>query len=151
MNVSTLNVSSVPLLKGLEESDIVFLDSVAKSVFVEAKEFLFQKGESAEQFFVIEEGTLVLELERPNNSSITLMTLNPGELIGWSWLFPPYAWNFDAKALNDCRLIAFDAKEVRRRMAGDSEFGFRVMQSLVLTMHDRLAATRLQLLRHHDD
>ena len=151
MNVISSPVSRISFFDGLHAEDIFFLDSIASPQSVEVGRFLFKKGSEAEAFYLIQEGTVALQLPRDNKESISLMTLNPGELIGWSWLFPPYQWKFNALALNQCELSAFDASTVRRRMDCDHGFGYRVMQSLVFTMHDWLTATRLQLLRHHDD
>ena len=151
MTVLNTPLSTIPCFHELHLADISFLESVVSHEFVEAGEFLFKKGDAANAFYLVEKGTLALQLPRENKEPISLMTLNAGELIGWSWLIPPYQWNFDALALNACELLAFDAASIRRRMDWDTGFGYRAMKSLALTMHDRLSATRLQLLRHHDE
>ena len=151
MNMISSPIFRIPFFDGLHSEDVAFLDSIAGRETVEAGDPLFEKGGDAEYLYIVESGTLALQLPRDKKDPISLMTLNPGELIGWSWLFPPYKWNFDARALNECELLTLDTACIRRRMDCDPGFGFRIMQSLVGTMHDRLTATRLQLLRHHDD
>ena len=144
-------LSVYPCFSELHLVDISFLETVVSSQTISGGEYLFKKGDDAQAFYLIQEGTVALQLSQEGKEPISLMTLNTGELIGWSWLIPPYQWNFDALAINPCELLVFDAASVRRRMDWDNGFGYRAMTSLALTMHDRLTATRLQLLRHHDE
>lgn len=151
MNVLHPPISSNPFLTGFTSGDLAFLDSVASVATEETGRYIFKKGGSAAYFYLIQSGTIALQVKSPDRGPIPVMTLNPGEILGWSWLFPPFKWNFDALALNRCEFIAFEAEAVRDHCEVDSDFGYRLMKSLVFTMHDRLTATRLQLLRHHDD
>ena len=151
MKALSSSLSSIPCFSALHLADISFLESIVSTEFVEAGQNVFLRGGNADRSYVILEGTVSLQLPNKESGPLPLMNLNSGELIGWSWFIPPHQWNFDALALNHCELLAFDATSVRRRMDWDNGFGYRVMKSLALTMHDRMTATRLQLLRHHDD
>ena len=151
MNVLNSPLSVVPCFNDLHLSDISFLESIGSRTKIDRGKSLFFKGEEADSFFLILEGTVMLQMPQKAAPSISLMTLNSGDLIGWSWLFPPREWNFDAVAITDCELLVFDAESLLRRMEWDNGFGFRIMQALMWVMHDRLLATRIQLLDIGDD
>lgn len=151
MNVLTIPLSTVPCFSELHLSDITFLESIASHKRIETGEVLFSKQGNADSCFLVLEGTVMLQMPQEDNDPIPLMTLNSGELIGWSWLFHPRQWNFDALATGPCELMVFDAESILRRMDWDNGFGFRMMQALTLVMHDRLLATRMQLLNASED
>lgn len=144
-------VTNSHFLDKLTDEDLGFLDSVASVDTIGGGHYLFKKGEDANRFYLLRKGTLLVQTITKDGKSYSIMTLNPGELAGWSWLFPPYAWNFDGLALNDCDLIGFDAKLVREKCEEDNGFGYRIMKSLMNSMHDRLTATRHRLLSPDDD
>jgi hypothetical protein len=56
---------------------------------------------------------------RPNGGAMTVLTVGAGEVLGWSWLVPPYRWNFDARALEPTRAIALDGKCLRTKAEQD--------------------------------
>ncbi len=75
-----------------------------------------------------------------------IATLGEGAVVGWSWLFPPYRWSFDARALELTRTVAFDGACLRGKCEADTTLGYELMQRFAAVMLDRLQATRLQLL-----
>ena len=77
---------------------------------------------------------------------LVIETLGPGEVLGWSWLFAPYRWQFDARAVGACSLVSFDGTGLRARCESDPELGFALMRCLAETIVERLQATRRQLL-----
>jgi hypothetical protein len=77
---------------------------------------------------------------------MTFQTAGEGEMIGLSWLIPPYRWRYDAKALELVRAIALDATCLRNKCEADHHLGYELMKRFVPVMVDRLHTTRLQLL-----
>jgi hypothetical protein len=77
---------------------------------------------------------------------MTIETIGEGEVLGWSWLFPPYRWQFDAQAVGLVRAIAFDGRCLRGKCEEDHDLGYWLMQRFAQVMSQRLQATRLQLL-----
>jgi CRP/FNR family cyclic AMP-dependent transcriptional regulator len=73
-------------------------------------------------------------------------TLHGGDALGWSWMFPPYRWAFDARALSATEAIVIDGETLRESAATDHELGYHVVWRVAREMADRLQATRLQLL-----
>lgn len=75
---------------------------------------------------------------------VTVQTVGPGEVLGWSWLVPPYRWQFDCRAADAVRGLTFDAEWLRERCEQDHELGYLLLKQLVIVIASRLAATRLQ-------
>jgi len=84
-----------------------------------------------------------------NTSSIPIQEVGPGELLGWSWLLPPYKWGFDARAAEATIVVVFDGASLRSKCEQNFEFGFRFLQLINIAISQRLDATRSQLLEFH--
>ena len=70
-------------------------------------------------------------------------TIDAGEVVGWSWLFPPYRWHFDARAVDaDVRAIAFDGACLRGKCEDDPALGYELMKRFAQVMHRAPAARR---------
>lgn len=107
---------------------------------------LGREGSTSDFFFALLEGRVAIESYQPGRDPVTLQTIHGGEIVGWSWLFPPYEWVFDAKALTDVRTIAFDTSCLRDKCEINPALGFELMKRFAQVMTMRLKATRLQLL-----
>ena len=112
----------------------------------DAGEYIFREGDAADVFYVVREGTVALELYMPPRQAVTIETLHEGDLLGWSWLFPPYKWTFDARAVEPCRAIAFDGACLRGKCEANHELGYELMLRFAAVMIRRLQATRVRLL-----
>ena len=75
-----------------------------------------------------------------------IQTLHDGEVVGWSWLFEPYRWHMDGRAVEDCSIVTFDAACLRGKVEADHELGYQLMSRFAASLIDRLQATRFQLL-----
>jgi CRP/FNR family cyclic AMP-dependent transcriptional regulator len=130
----------------LDPRHLALLVGCATNVRFRAEEFLFRAGEEANQFFLVREGRIALEIAPPGVAALTLQTVAPGEVLGWSWLIPPYHWKFDARAVEDSRAIALDGQCLRRKCEEDHDLGYELLKRFAHIMEERLQATRLQLL-----
>jgi CRP/FNR family transcriptional regulator, cyclic AMP receptor protein len=108
--------------------------------------YLLREGDPANSFFVIRRGDVAIETYVPQRGALTLETLHDGEVLGWSWLFPPYRLVFDARATAPVETVAFDARCLRGKFEQDSELGYDVMKRFSEVMVERLQATRMQLM-----
>ena len=148
MSVSTLG----PILKehtffqGLKPDYIELLVECASNVRFEVGELIFRQGQEANRFYLIRHGKVVVEINAPGWQSIAIKTMTDNEVLGWSWLFPPYQWHFDARALSLTRAIALDARCLRSKCDRDPELGYELMKRFSFIMLETLQATRLQLL-----
>ena len=123
-----------------------FAVSCGHELHVEAGERLCREGDPADRFYLIESGVVALEIAVPGRDALLIETLHDGDLLGWSWLFEPHRWQFDARALEPCDLIVFDGACVRERCEADPALGYAFMQRFAAVMVERLQATRLQLM-----
>ena len=126
-----------------------FLDIVvgcAKNVRFEAGQYLFHEGEAADQFYLLRHGRLALQITSPGRGALTFQTLGEGEIVGISWLIPPYRWAYDAKALELTRAVAMDAACLRGKCEADHDLGYDMMKRFMPVLIQRLQAMRMQIL-----
>ncbi|MFJ2110706.1 cyclic nucleotide-binding domain-containing protein [Streptomyces sp. NPDC087850] len=105
-----------------------------------------EEGAPAEKFWIIHTGTVALDLDVPGRRRVTVETLGVGDLLGWSWLFPPHKWHFGAEAFTPVRAHEFDAAAVRSLCEGDPALGFALTRSVAQILARRLEAARTKLL-----
>ena len=107
---------------------------------------LARDGWPADRFYVLLEGTVALEIHGPGCGPIPIEQLTVPEVVGWSWLMPPFQWHFDVRAVTAVRAIAIEAEALRVAMAEDSAFGLALMSRFARVLLQRLQATRMRLL-----
>lgn len=107
---------------------------------------IFREGEEANQFFLVREGKVAIEVFVEGRGPLTIQTLSIGEILGWSWLVPPYQYRFDARAVDVVRAIALDGKCLRAKCDGDARLGYELLKRFAVVMTQRLEATRMQVL-----
>lgn len=135
-----------PFLKDLESQHLRVIVGCATNVRFDAGQFVFREGAEAKQFYIIRHGKVGLETFVPGRGPITIQTLGEGDVLGWSWLFRPYQWHFDARALELTRAIALDGECLRGKCEVDHNLGYELVKRFANVMMQRLQATRLQLL-----
>jgi CRP-like cAMP-binding protein len=135
-----------PFFRDLAPGDIQFLTGCAKNARFEAGQVIFREGEDADQFYLIRDGRVALEVFTPGRGSAPILTLGTGDVLGWSWLVPPYKWRFDARAIETTRAFALDGKCLREKCDQDPRLGYELLKRVAAIMAERLHATRLQML-----
>jgi len=135
-----------PFLKGLEPEHLKILVGCASNVRFNAGQFLFHEGEDANEFYMIRQGKVAIQIQGAERGPITVQTIGEGEVLGWSWLIPPYRWRFDVQALELTRAIALDGKCLRTKSEEDHDLGYQLLKRFAGIIVERLEATRLQLL-----
>lgn len=142
----TLNTLSQHLFfKGIEPSQLEILASKATIRSYPAGRYLAHEGEKAESFFLLLEGKVQILIDG-GKSKQSIQTIGPGEVFGWSWIFPPYRWNFDARATEPVKVLVLSGKMLRQRCEENSSLGYQLMKRFAGIMVARLRATRLQVL-----
>lgn len=139
-------VGEHPLFAGLGEDFLAAVTGCARNKRVSAGAYLFHEGESADHFFLVREGTVALEICVPGQGQMTLQTVGKTGVVGLSWLVPPYRWSFDARAVEDLRVLEFDAICLRRKCEGAPALGYEVMKRFMPVLVDRIHHARLQIL-----
>ena len=110
-----------------------------------AGEMLFREGEPSDVFYLVRHGTVALELFIPGRGAVIVSTHGAGEIVGWSWLFPPYRWHLDARITERGSAIVFDGSCLRGKADADHDLGYELMKRFAAQMVQRLQETRLQI------
>lgn len=139
-------VKEHPFFAGLEEGFCTLVCGCAKNVRFEAGQYLFHEDQPADQFYLLRHGRVALQLMAPGRGAVPFQTVGAGEIVGVSWLIPPYRWTYDAKALELVRAIAMDATCLRQKCEADHDLGYDMMKRFMPVLIQRLQATRLQIL-----
>lgn len=133
-----------PLLDGCSNEFLNHLEEFASEVAFEPGEVIFHEGEYADRFFLVCEGSIQLEAST-NGDRMPIQVLEAGDLLGWSWLFPPFEWHFSARALTRCRAVELNAASLLIRAEEDPAFGYELMKRIGKQVVCRLQATRKRL------
>ncbi|MCX5040327.1 cyclic nucleotide-binding domain-containing protein [Streptomyces coelicoflavus] len=138
--------STTTLTAGLPVEHRERLMRVAREVSCVAGARLFEEGGRADRFWIVRTGTVTLDLRVPGRRAAVIESLGHGELVGWSWHFPPYLWHLGAEAMTPVRAWEFDAEAVRALCAQDPAFGRAVATWVGDVVAHRLHAARTRLL-----
>jgi len=135
-----------PFLAGLKPEHLRVLANNALRMEYPTDELIFREGDPANRFYLIERGRVSLEYGRREEPSMPIQAIGPGDVLGWSWLFPPYYWNFDARAVEPTTAIFFYGTRLRDECEQDKSLGYELMKRMTAVAIQRLQATRRQLL-----
>jgi CRP/FNR family transcriptional regulator, cyclic AMP receptor protein len=139
-------LSAHPFLHGMSDDQLGLLAEVASDVTFPARHRLFEDGGNANRFWLIQSGHVHLDLQVPGEGPVVIETIGMGELLGWSWLFPPFRWAFGAVAVTAVEAFEFDAPAVREACAADPGLGYELNQRVTRVLAKRLQATRIRLI-----
>ena len=139
-------IAEHPFFAGLESYYTGLLTGCASNVRFEKGVYIFKEGGEANEFYLIRAGRVALEVFEPQRRPIVISTLGEGEILGWSWLLPPYHWKFHAHAVDETRAIALDGKCLRTKCEQNHDLGYELLKRFAQIVERRLEATRLQLL-----
>lgn len=138
-------IAAHPFLIGIDAHHIRLLADCAMRSHFEAGHVIFREGEAANRFYLIEHGKVVLE-SSTLGEPVKIEEIGDGDLLGWSWLFPPYAWHFTARALADTTAIFFYGTILRDYCEKDHSLGFELFKRMSAVMLRRLQAARQKLM-----
>jgi CRP-like cAMP-binding protein len=144
-------LGDVPIFRDMEPEALDLLSGCASNIRFADGEMLFREGDDADVFYVIRHGRVALETFVPARGPVTIETIDPGEVVGWSWLFAPYRWHFDARSLGLVRATQFDAACLRAKCEQDPAFGYDLILRFTQVLIERLQWTRLRLLDVYGD
>jgi CRP/FNR family cyclic AMP-dependent transcriptional regulator len=135
-----------PLFAGLDAQALSLVAGCAQNVHFASGDLLFREGGEAEHFYVIRHGRVALEVHDPRGGDLVVDTADEGDVVGWSWLVPPYRWLFDARAVIATSAVQFDGVCLRGKCEADPQLGYVLMKGVSHVMYERLQAARIRLL-----
>ena len=139
-------IAEHPFVRGFKPEHVRLLADSAMRMRYEAGELIFREADPANRFYLLEQGRVSLESRRKDEAPVPVQIIGPGDVLGWSWLFPPYYWHFDARALDPTTAIFFYGTRLREQCEQDHDFGFEMMKRMTEVVIHRLHAARKQLL-----
>jgi CRP-like cAMP-binding protein len=122
------------------------LMDLARDVFFPQDTRIFEEESPADKFWIIHTGTVALDLHVPQRGRVMVDTLEVGDLLGWSWLFPPHRWHYGAEAFSPVRAHEFDAVTARKVCESDHELGLALANAVAEVLATRLEVARTKLL-----
>lgn len=114
-----------------------------------AGQFIFTEGEDANDFFLVLKGGVSLEVNIANYGPVKIEMINRNDVIGWSWLYPPYQWHFDARAVEETEMLILNGKALRSHIEIDHELGYSLMKNIGEVMGQRLQAARRKIIEFY--
>jgi CRP-like cAMP-binding protein len=144
-------IGESPVFAGLEPDQLELVAGCGRNTTFGAGERLFREGDPADTFFLIRRGIAALDTYVPNRGALTVDTVGPGEIAGWSWLVPPYTWHFTGRAVEQVHAVQFDGACLRGKFADDARLGYDLVSRFAQVLVDRLQATRFQLMDVYGD
>jgi CRP-like cAMP-binding protein len=147
LDTAATQLADHPFLAGLDSAHLeVVTECLTRRASWRSGETVLRRGDPADEALLLESGTVAIEIRAPGSAPRTIQTLSGGELIGWSWLFEPHLWTFDARAVADSTALALDSAALRSAIGADSDFGLVFVTRVAKAIVNRLKATRLQVL-----
>ncbi len=107
-------------------------------------QLIFRRGESADKFFLIESGLVSVGINPSMHSPVNIQIVTDNEVLGWSWLVPPYVWQFDGRTLEPTTVIILNAEKLRNLFETRADIGYEISRRVVQIVGRRLQATRIQ-------
>jgi CRP/FNR family cyclic AMP-dependent transcriptional regulator len=135
-----------PFLAGMNRNQLTLLTDCAVARHFKAGQTILREGEFANGFYLIETGKVTLESEIGLGETIVIQTICPGDLLGWSWMFPPYVWQFSARAIEPTTALFFYAAILREYCEKDHSLGYELLKRVSAVMVTRLQGAHNQML-----
>ncbi|MFN7140436.1 MAG: Crp/Fnr family transcriptional regulator [Limisphaerales bacterium] len=139
-------VTSHPFVNTMRPEHLELLCKNAKEVEFAEGDLLFRQGDPANRMYLIQSGKVALEAHE-QGKTVPLQVLGTNDVLGWSWLFPPFSWNFQARATEPTRVIALDGGHLLVTCEENHDFGYELMKRVAQMVIHRLQTTRQQLLQ----
>ena len=122
------------------------LAGCGKNVHFDAGQYIAREGDQADTFYALRRGRVAVQVHSPEGGPLVVQTLGVGDVLGWSWLFPPHQWHFDAVAMESTSAVEFDGACLRGKCESDVAIGFGFVRRFAQVIVQQLEAARLQLM-----
>jgi CRP/FNR family transcriptional regulator, cyclic AMP receptor protein len=127
-----------PFLRSMSAEHLATLEQCAMMTAFKRGQEVFREGEIANRFYLILDGCIAVKTILPRSAPVVIDRLSGGEVLGWSWLFPPYGLHFTANAIKPTRAIFFYGTWLRDRCEEDHELGYELVKRVALVIVERL-------------
>jgi CRP-like cAMP-binding protein len=135
-----------PFLRGLDPEFLELIGGLTTHRSFRTGEEVIREGEPARELLLLTHGKVALELIAPDRPRISLLTVGPGEIVGWSWLVPPHVWQVDGRAVKPTRALAVEGVGLVRLLEDRSSDAYQLMMRLLPVITHRLLVARTQVM-----
>ncbi|MCC6552996.1 MAG: cyclic nucleotide-binding domain-containing protein [Polyangiaceae bacterium] len=135
-----------PFFRDISPDHLEKLASCAHEIAFPAGAVICREGKPATSFYLLRTGRVVLEINAAPRGAVRVESLGAGDVVGLSWLYPPYRWHTDVRVVEPVTAVAIDATCLRAKLDDDPALGYAVSRSLVHQLYERLERVRLQRL-----
>jgi CRP/FNR family transcriptional regulator, cyclic AMP receptor protein len=143
---TTQSLAGHAFVRGMPPDYVARLADAAVAVSVPAGHRFFDEGGRATKFWLVTAGHVALDLRKPGQANLIVETMGGDDVVGLSWLSPPYEWQFGAVAVEATAAFEMDGAAVIALCDGRPEFGYEVTRRMAAVASRRLHATRIRLL-----
>ena len=143
-------LSTHTFFSGLDDSYRKFLSNSVTELQIKKGGVLFKQGDRADKFYLLRKGQVSVQVPALMGQSLEIQTLGEDQVLGWSWLIPPYRWIFLARAVEDSELLEFDGGAILARCEEDPKFGYELFKCFAALMSERLGAARQKMMDQWD-
>lgn len=145
MNISDI-IREYNVFNNLSQEQVEVMSGCGQNVVFDADTLICEADQPANRFYLLRRGKIAIDLYAPARGKVPIQTLQAGDVLGWSWIFPPYRWQFDARSIDDVGAIAFDGACLRGKCDADPALGYALMKCFAEVLAQRSRNARFQLL-----
>ena len=138
-----------PFFEGMDDEAVELIAGCAANERFDAGQYVFREGQPADKFYIVRHGSVALEVRAPGRDPIVLQSCEDDDVMGWSWIVPPFRWKWDARATKLSRLVSIDAICLRGKLDAEPELGYAMYKRFVRVIAERLSHARMQMLDIH--
>lgn len=139
-------INKFPFFRGMDKAHLEKIAQVAAPVTLAPGKIICEDGQKADKFYLLMNGRVVVELYSPERGDLLIQTLNTGDILGWSWLVPPYQWRFNARVLAKTHAIVFNGERLRTLFGKNRELGYELQKRFLMIIAARLESASIQLM-----
>jgi CRP-like cAMP-binding protein len=139
-------LSTHAFFSNMDSDYVKFLSSSVTELQMKEGEVLFQYGKRADKFYLLRKGQVSIQVPALMGPTLDIQTISDDQILGWSWLMPPYRWSFQARALEDSDVLEFDGSAILARCEEDPKFGYELFKRFAALMSERLDAARQKMM-----
>lgn len=143
---TTEYLSSHEFFSGFNDDILKFLCECSSMHEIKKGQILFRQGENADKFYVLRNGCISIQMPAIMGPNLEIQTLGKDQVLGWSWLIPPFKWSFQAMAEEDSGLLMFDGTAILARCEREPKFGYELLKKFAALMSMRLDAARQKMM-----
>ena len=135
-----------PFLAGMNKQQLALLTDCAMGTHFKKGQVILHEGDQANRFYLIESGNVILESSKAHGQPVVVDTIGAGDLLGWSWMFAPYSWQFTARAAEPTTAIFFYGTILRQYCERDNSLGYELLKRMTAIMMRRMQAARRKMI-----